>query len=337
MKTYIFSKKEAAVKASLPGKKESEAAEFKSVAALGRHSPEAGDLSYLDVSGFTAADLKKAVTALKKRCKGAPWGIVDPKGMCKDPAPWFFEGAADYLGPGALGQAGAKRFQAAAEWKLASGGLPKKNEAGASKSFGEKIKLNTGRFAGWKAVESGSNVNVYLLYAALRGKTLLQSRLSEAGYNQLYKKTISYLMRNLQSAEALPWIDSGKDCLFIIPPRESHANAAVTSCLSMLISAPLTTIETLNLSVPANFVFALHYGAITYRPPGKTGTLVSDAVNFIFHLGASKAESGLLTISGETPDVTIPHRLKDFFMGEGAFEGRSLVKSRRFSYLKPWV
>ncbi|MDR2767751.1 MAG: hypothetical protein LBB82_05430 [Treponema sp.] len=336
MTVYIFSKKEAAVKTALHGKKEAAAPEYLSAAALGRHAPRADDLTYLDIIGYTAADLKKAAALLKRRCKDAPWGIIDLKGSCKDPAVWFFEGAADYIGPAALKNAGSKRYQTAAGWKLAAnggGGPEQKNDAAAApKSFGQTIKLNTTAFAGWKTVASGSKVNVYLLYVSFQGKTSLQSRFGEAAYNQLYKRLLAYLNRNLQDTEALLWMDTGKDCLFIIPPRENCANAAVVSCLRMLLAAPLVSLETLGLNIQANFVFALHFGAITYLPPGKTGTVVSDAVNFIFHLGSKKAEPGRLTISGETPHVTILPRLMGDFVNAGNFEGRDLVQSRKFTH-----
>jgi hypothetical protein len=336
--TYIFSKKEAAVKLALPDKKET-AVEFFSAAALNKHSPGAEELTYLDITGYQTADLKKTVTLLKKRCKTAPWGIIDLKGVSKDPAPWFFEGAADYMGPAALQSAGERRYKAAAAWKLTANGIVPKSENNSAlpTNFGQEIKLNTSRFAGWKEVGAGSRVNVYLLYVSLQGKTSLQSRVGEASYKQLYKYFLGYLNRNLHDAEALQWMDTGKDCLFIIPPREAYANTAIASCLRILLSAPLVSVETFGLSIPVNFVFALHYGAITYQPPGKTGTIISDAVNFIFHLGAKKAELGRITISGETPNSTIPKKLLDNFVPAGNFEGRDLLQSRKFSYTKSWI
>jgi hypothetical protein len=132
-------------------------------------------------------------------------------------------------------------------------------------------------------------------------------------------------------------MDSGKDCLFLLPPKAKNAEAAVLSCIRMLISAPLIAIEVLGLTMPANLVFALHYGSISYKPPGKTGTVVSDAVNYVFHLGSKKAEPGRLIISGELPDGTVPKEFEDFFISAGEFEGRKIWHTKKFSYLKPWV
>ena len=104
----------------------------------------------------------------------------------------------------------------------------------------------------------------------------------------------------------------------------------------MLVSAPLITMETLNIKIPSNFIFALHYGSISYKPPGKTGTVVSDAVNYIYHLGAKKAEPGRLTISDTVPGGTIPKSLEDCFVFAGEFEDRKIWHSKKFVYTKPW-
>jgi hypothetical protein len=58
-------------------------------AALGKHKPEGGDQTYFDISGLSAAELKKTVNQLKKCCGGGFWGIIDPKGVAPDPAGFF--------------------------------------------------------------------------------------------------------------------------------------------------------------------------------------------------------------------------------------------------------
>ena len=183
-------------------------------------------------------------------------------------------------------------------------------------------------------MQAGKAMPFYLLYCSLQGKTALNTRLSESAYAQMYQRLLAYLHQNFQEGEGLLWINSGKDCLFLLPPKAKSTEAAVKACVRMLVSAPLAAAEVLSLTVPANFVFALHYGSISYSPPGKTGTVVSDAVNFIFHLGAKKAEPGRLTISGELPDGTIPKALEDCFVAAGEFEGRRIWHTKKFSYGK---
>jgi hypothetical protein len=341
MSIYIFSKKEAALKTIL--KKNASLVEFLAPAALAKHKPQEGDISYLDLSGFPAAEAKKTAGQLKKHCKDTPWGIIDLKGI-KDPAFWFFEGASDYLGSDALKAADAKRFKTAAVWRKVLGGSAAENSGKTGKApTGSKglpktdIKLPTAKFPGWKAIPLGKTMPFYLLHCSLQGKTALNTRLGEAVYTQLHKRLLAYLYRNFQDAEGLIWMDSGRDCLFLIPPKAKNAEAAVKASIRILLSAPLIAIETLGLTIPANFIFSFHYGSVSYKPPGKTGTVVSDAVNFVFHLGSKKAELGRLTISEELPNGSIPKSLEDCFVFAGEYEGRKIWHTKKFSYIRDWT
>jgi hypothetical protein len=177
----------------------------------------------------------------------------------------------------------------------------------------------------------------YLLFCSMKGKTALDSRLGEKNHSQIHKRFLSLMVNNFTDADGLLWMDSGKECLFLLPPKAKSAETAIEACIRMIISAPLITLETLGLSIPVNFIFALHYGSVSYKPPGKTGTVVSDAVNFIFHLGAKKAEKGCLTISGDLPNVSVPKTLQDLFVPFGEFEGKEIWHTNKFSYEKPWV
>jgi hypothetical protein len=331
MRVFIFTKKKEAFTAL------DKIANFADPASLTKHNPEAGDISYLDLSGLAAADNKKALAHLKKRCGNSAWGIIDLKGS-KDPASWFFEGASDYIGPEALKGAGVKRFKTAAAWKGHKADTGKSGKAErAEADFNHGIKLPAGKFPGWQSITSGKTIQTYLLYASLQGKTALSSRLGEKAYAQLNKRLLAYLYQNFQEAEGLVWMDTGKDCLLLIPPKAACIKAAVIGCFRMLISAPMIAVETLGLTIPANFVFALHFGSVSYKPPGKTGTVVSDAVNHVFHLGTKRAETGRITITSEVPDLTVPEGLRDMFMEAGEFEGRSLIQSQKFAYPKPWL
>jgi hypothetical protein len=348
MSIFIFSKKETALKALL--KKSAGLIEFCPLAGLSKFRDDGNNLMYLDISSLTAVDAKRYTTQLKKRCKDSAWGIIDPKGGVKDPALLFFEGASDYLGPGALKTVNAKRFKAAASCRVTDRGdtaHAKDANTGRLSALLPKtgIVLPAGKFPGWKALPADKTMNFFLLYCSLQAKTALNTQLGETAYAQMYQRFIAYLRQYFQgapgaafqAAEGQLWIDSGKDCLFLLPPKLKCAGAAVTNCMRLLLSAPLIANEVLNLRVPVNFVFALHYGSVSYRPPGKTGMVVSDAVNFIFHLGAKKAETGRLTISGELPDNSVPAALEDCFVFAGEYEGRKIWHTKKFSYLQPWI
>jgi hypothetical protein len=335
---YVFTKKETSLKTVFP----------KNVSfidsPLSEHSPESADISYIDVSGFSDAELKKTLTQIKKICRDTHWGIIDPKGSVKDIAALFFEGACDYLGPGLLKGSKAidsKRFKEVLQRSKVTTAAASDDEA-AKPSAGagflkSGIKLPAANaFPGWKKIETGKVMPFYLLYCSLQGKTALDSRLDDKTIANIHKRFLSLLSGYMQEGDGLLWMNTGRDCLFIFPPRAKCAEAAIKACISIIVSAPLFVLETFGISIPSNFVFAMHYGTVTYKPPGKTGTIVSDAVNSIFHLGAKKSEPGRLTISGELPDVSIPASLQDLFVPAGEYEGRKIWQTKKFSYAKPW-
>jgi hypothetical protein len=120
--------------------------------------------------------------------------------------------------------------------------------------------------------------------------------------------------------------------LLLIPARSNNCRAAIEAALKMILSSRLVCMEKLFLPIPVEFTFALHYGDTVFQAPGKTGAVVSESVNYIFHLGAKKAEEGRLTISGDVSEEAVPEALRDFFIPAGTFEGIAVSHSRRFVF-----
>jgi hypothetical protein len=340
MKIYIFSsKKLAALGLDLP---KSSGIELLPPAGLDKHRPLSGDLSYLDISGYAGeGETEKAAALLRRKCGDTPWGIIDPRGEWADPARFFFDGAADYLGPKLI-KAGIdkKRFKAVLSWQEvpAKKRAPESvSEAGAAPEAGgakKTTKLPPGKFAGWQSLRAGTTAPFFFLYVSLagEGEVNLRSRLGEGSYKLLRDRLRTFLQQSFYEANALFWMETEANCLFLIPPKGEQVKAAIAAALKTLMNTSMIMAETLGLSVPAGFIFALHYGKTPYRAPGKTGTVVSDAVNFIFHLGTKCAEIGRLTLSDEIPGEALPPQLADIFIPAGSFEGRNLRHSRRFVY-----
>ena len=338
MSIFICTKKEAPLKAVFPKN-----ALF--LTEVSKHKPGSEDIIYFDLYGLNAADIRKTISHIKNRFKYVPWGIIDPKGSIKDPVELFFEGAWDYLGPlvfKSKKKIDVKRFKIAAQWRIPF------SEIGTEKTnlqtySDQKVILprsgikfpDAGLFPGWKTLQPGTTMPFFLIYCSLQGKTALNTRLGEKAHALVRQRFMMYLFQNFKEADGLLWMDTGKDFLFLLPPKAKCAEAAVRACLRMLVFTPLSAIEVMDITIPVNYVFALNYGSVNFQPPGVTGTVVSDAVNFIFHLGSKKAEQGRLTISGEIPDNTIQRQLEDYFVSAGEFEGRKIWHTKKFSYSKP--
>jgi len=297
------------------------------------HRPQPGDLSYLDVSGFDEEARRKAIAVLRRRCGEEAWGIVDPRGAIEDPAAVFFLGASDYVGPAAcltgvdkariravMAFAGARRLPATAGRGLAAANGP----AACSGEIARPV------FNGWKSIQPGTVYPFLFLYVSVSAQMNLKTRLGEAGYIAFRDRLRFIIQQALTESDPLLWMETDASALYLVPPCEHNVGSATETCFRMLLGAPLIGYERLCLPFPITFTFAMHYGTTEYAPPGKTGTIVSDAVNFSYHLGAKRAEPGRLTISGEAAALFSTRGFQDLFVTAGSYEGRDIVHSRRF-------
>jgi hypothetical protein len=328
MKIFLFSSQKTRPFGG--DKKSAPLVELLSPAALAKHRPGEEDISYVDISGLPPEAQKKTAAKLKKICAGSAWGIFDPKGEAPDPALFFFAGAADYIGPKLLRTGiDKKRLAAARSWREAAGSPALK---AAAVTAGEPLKLQGGKFEGWRSIRSGTTAPFLFLFVSLSGQPDLRSRLGEAAVKALQNRWRDTLQHYLQEAQALLWMETEFHSLFLAPPKTVCGRAAVEASLRMLAGCRLIAIEKLGLSMPVDFTFALHYGKTIFRAPGKTGTIVSDAVNYIFHLGSKQAEPGRLTISAGLGHDAIPRGLEDLFVSAGTYEDIPILHSRPFVF-----
>ena len=326
---YIFSLKNAAVlKRSLGVNEKTSWIEILPHLPKGYKSTEE-DQVYLDISELSPPVIKKTIAVLQK-C--APfWGIVDLKGEAPDPAAYFFEGASDYITPVLINKGlDKKRFEAAfSSFKKKKGsGSVESKEKSFSKAPG--VKLGTEVFKGWKSVRSGKTGSFFFLFVSLSGKEDLVSQLGERTFIVLKNRLRDTLQQRLLESEALHWMETEGNSLFLIPPTAANCKAAIEAVLKIILNKRLISAEKLGLSFPVDFTFALHYGQSVFQAPGKTGNVISESINYIYHLGMKKADSGRLTISGDVPEEAIPAPLLDLFSPAGVFEGIPIRHSKRF-------
>jgi hypothetical protein len=140
---------------------------------------------------------------------------------------------------------------------------------------------------------------------------------------------LQYLNHLFASVDALLWMQSDTSFLFLIPPEKARAREVLETCLRLELNGPMVSYEKLLLDFSLPLACALHYGEIPFQPPGKTGTLVADSLNFIFHLAHQRAEGGRIVLSEEAAGAIKPE-LGDLFVPTEAFEGKKLLQSKRF-------
>lgn len=303
--------------------------------ALERALPEGSSLEILPMAGFARNWKKKApggfvwldAACLDERkileagdklatLDACFWGVVDRKGAISDPAALFFAGAADYLGPQLLrAPLHPSRLVAALDHAGLVADAAETGEAGAP-------------FPGWAELTRDEEVRVRFCYAALSNQGELRERIGEKRLDRLREDFASFLGPWSAECGGLVWIKDRAGCLVLFPPEDETMNP-VLAAFRLILDRAIIGYEVFHLEIPLSFHFAFHAGTTMWRPPGATGTVVSDDVNFIFHLGTKAAQDGTILVSGKaTP--SIPDCLLDLFVPKGSFEGRAFSASKRF-------
>ena len=261
---------------------------------------------------------RKALSLAAKlaAAESSAWGVMDPAGEAEDPAAFFFAGARDYIGPRLFkAGAGPGRLEAAMTFASDRGNCP--DEAPISD------------FAGWDRLAEGEPIRALFCYAALADQEGLRERIGEVRLGKLKDEFASFLESWSRESGGILWIREAGGCLLLFPPGEGQANPLL-SAFRLLLDRVLVGYELFRLQAPLSFRFAFHAGRTVWRKRGATGSVVSEDVNYVFHLGQRAASDGLIVVS-EAAQAAIPACLKDLFARSGCFEGRGFYASRRFS------
>lgn len=271
---------------------------------------------------FDAAMGRERVLELASKLEGAEgcgWGILDREGETGDPAAYFFAGASDFVGQ-ALFKAGFGPGRL--EEALAFAGLLEEGDGAGEDEAGEA------GFPGWAALEEGADTAVRFCYAAIGYQKELLERIGDKRLNKLREDFASFLEPWSKECGGIVWIRESAGCLLLFPPKDEGMNP-VLAAFRLLLDRALIGYEVFKLEAPLSFRFAFHAGRTMWRKPGATGSVVSEDVNFVFHLGMKAAGDGYLLLSADA-EKAIPACLRDLFSGAGDFEGRALVASRKF-------
>jgi len=304
------------------------------LAAFLRRSPPAADAEILSPQAFSRSIKKSAPGAIVyfflpelgerkalslgaklSGIEGSAWGVIDPAGEAEDPAAFFFAGARDYIGPKLFKEGvGQKRLAAAMAFASILDACP--DEASAPK------------FPGWEKLKEGEQIEARFCYVALADQEGLRERVGEIRLGKLKDEFASFLESWSKESSGILWIREAGGCLLLFPPADEGANP-VLSAFRLLLDRVLVGYEIFRLQAPLSFRFAFHAGRTVWRKRGATGTVVSDDVNYVFHLGQRTTSDGLIVVS-EAAASSIPACLRDLFSCAGAFEGREIRVSRRF-------
>ncbi|MGQ9616658.1 MAG: hypothetical protein ACUVWJ_09720 [Spirochaetota bacterium] len=289
-----------------------------------------GSLIYIDLSSL-APDKQKIVLRLLSRQEGLSYGVIDRSGVVKDPASLFHDGASDYIGPYALSKGinparvrkilsynliqGEKKASSIAQPEISQKRVESLKKAGYSISY-----------TNWNKIEDGKEYLFWLMYIELDHLASLKDTLAETQYTTLIKCFRSFVERIVAGANGRLWIWDDNGGLVLFPYNGTDFEPVLT-CYRLILSRRIYNIEVFSLSVQHSYRIALDVGITVYRSRGRTGTIVSGAINDIFNLGKKFCKPGNFYITEKVFEI-VPEGLKKQFLPVGNFQGNKIMRMR---------
>lgn len=254
---------------------------------------------------------RKKLQESMETATGGHWGLWDPDGLCEDPALWFFAGCTDYIGP-QVKKLESGRFLAMLEW---TGHRPPSPETAAA-DF-------------WDTIQPEAEYDFAFCLIHWGDADSVKRRLGEVKFSQAWKGWRGLLEALARERGGQLWMESGTTLLFLFPPQRDRS-PVFSFALKMLISRQIHSLENLGLDFCPELKIALHKGLCTYRKPGDTGTLVSDAVNSVFHLGHKFAPADRVVFTAALLE-DLPPALIPLAQPLGVYENRQIYRLPQFS------
>lgn len=276
---------------------------------------DSGDFLYIE-EPLDLADAKKLYRFLSKQ--DLYWGLLDPLGRVDDPAELFFFGACDYLSPVTFAQPlPLARFKRMCQW-----GFP---ESIAAPDVAEKEETPWD----WNQALTGQEYQFFFLLISLGDVPALKKRFGETRFNQLRNEFRTWLGRVSAEEGGQLWMDMDTSFLVLFPDTGSFS--PLVFGFKTLLARMHLGFEYFRINQPLDLVMATHRGTATWRPPGDTGTVVSDAINSVFHLGQKFAPLNTLSMTSDCLTL-VPPSFRDLLVEAGNYEGRSIHRFKKIQF-----
>lgn len=276
-------------------------------------------LVYLDVSKMDASAVRKALRLLSgNNC--LRYAVVDPKNSIRDAGALFHGGACDYVCREALREGiSEKRVRCAAEFRKTEGPRVESESSGMRPGFRPSGK-------DWKEIRTGREYTFCFMFIELDNLKESKKTFGDANLSNPIEPFLRHVERSVTPAGGRIWMWTDYGAVVLFPFDGRRCDAAL-ACFKMMLARRVFSIEESGFNAWVSYRIALHIGNTVYRSMGETGTIVSDSLNSIFHLGQKFARPGHFYLTDEVFGF-VPAPLRDFFVPAGKFEGRDILRMR---------
>jgi hypothetical protein len=266
---------------------------------------------YLDISGLSAASLASRLRQLADLAEGR-FGIVDPVGTLTDPAEVFHKGGVDYIGRALIRKPpGTARFERAMEAARSSIGQEPQE-----KVIGPVNLVPSG--SDWTEVEYGKEYTFQMLYIGIDRADEIARKLSESLLQSLRRTFQATLEQAFAGPDGRIWVWKEYDGVLLFPFDGTRLSALIPAA-RFVLNRVLINLEQFGGMTPISWRMGLHVGNTPYRAPGETGGIVSEALNFVFHLGERALAPRTFALTGPALAFA-PQRLSAHFSPFSEFE-----------------
>lgn len=275
---------------------------------------------------FDVSDLKpKQIDAFLKKIQinKVNAAFIDLKGKIKDPASLIFKGIFDYLGKGLL-----KKFIQSEEIdisRIESAISFCKNKLAATyyENREKELEKELGFCSKWNEIEEGKEYFFWILFVSVDGVEQLKESMRSEYRKYLFSKFKEFVRKTVKKGNGRIWMwnEHGGIVLF---PYDGVSMDAVASSIRLILNRKIFNYE-LKDSFDLSYRVALHKGKTVYKERGKTGTIISDDINKVFHLGLDFADKPGFYITNTAMEL-LPVKADCAFEDLGNYEGLRIFK-----------
>ncbi len=279
--------------------------------------PPAELLLYIDFASMGRRSLPELIERLSA-ARRLHWAVIDRGRVISDPAALFHAGALDYIGPEATeGFITPQRVETVLAYAARSDAL-------GSKAKGHKARMPA--FQSWNSMVEGKSYELLVLYLGIWDAEGLRTRLGEGRFSRLKASALGLANGLIQEHGGQLWISDDRSFLALFQPEA--LNGLLSSCISLLANMRLISYEQFRLEQEVGCLsMALQRCTLPWQKPGQTGTIVSDAINYIYHLGRKYTAPCVIDLVDDAAHELNP-RLETLLCAPESFEGKSV---RRFA------
>jgi hypothetical protein len=282
---------------------------------------------YFDISDWNVRAIKKGLRTLSSL--GCPWAIIDPQGLIEDSAELFHLGACDYLPPCQLTvRLKAARIHRVVDFLKAFTMLGESDDTADTNDCDGVPIIPSG--TDWNSIQQGNEYTFYFLYIELTPSKEWQVKSDDKNKKDFQIKFEQAVRRRIEPAHGKVWMWNEWGGLILFPFTAQNAQPVIIAT-RMILNRPLISIEEIKASTLVDYRIAFHLGNTTYHKRGYTGEIISDDINFIFHLGKKRIEENTLYIT-ERAYPQIPTSIRSLLLESQSFEGRRLYRMKNYLF-----